>query len=647
MKFVENEPYRTKLIVGKYKYPCTITKKKDRLWFQFGFNKGLMAEVKMMAGAKWHGFEEIPIKQWSVEDNERNRFQISYLEGNNPYAIYDRELIPVKPSRNVYAHQGEILSHVITRRSSIVAAEMGTGKTLAIIEAMEWARDAGLADKWFYVAPKSALTSVQLEFDKWQSRVIPEFLTYDKLKTVVENWPPGVPPPQGVVYDESSRVKTPTSQRSKVAYYLANQIREHWGDNAFVILMSGSPAPKSPLDWWYQCEIACPGFLREGTYQKFRSNLALMSQGQTDAGQMFPKMITWLDDTTKCAVCGDVESEHALEVDDIDYHVFVPSVNEVERLYKRMNGLVIVKFKKDCLDLPEKQYRIVHCKPTQSTLNAAKLITASSSTVIKAMTLLRELSDGFQYEDVDVGMKECPGCNGTKTRSEHMYVGPDDLYEDAMDQAVTGQFGDYEKYFEERVVPCSLCSGVGEVVKYSREAVQVPCPKEDALREIIDQHDDVGRLVTYAGFTGSVERCVQVFLQEQWDVIRVDGRGWWSTIEGDPKTLLKIFQNSREMHPRIAFVAQPGAAGMGLTLTASPTIVYYSNDFNGESRIQSEDRIHRAGMDTNRAPTIIDLIHLQTDQLVLDNLQKKRELQQITMGEFKAAINNTEGTVER
>ena len=92
------------------------------------------------------------------------------------------------------------------------------------------------------------------------------------------------------------------------------------------------------------------------------------------------------------------------------------------------------------------------------------------------------------------------------------------------------------------------------------------------------------------------------------------------------------------MYPRLAFIGHPGSAGMGLTLTASPAILYYSNDFNAESRIQSEDRIHRLGMDTNKGATIIDIFNLPTDEYVLDNLNKKRDLQSMTMGELSTIL---------
>ena len=82
-----------------------------------------------------------------------------------------------------------------------------------------------------------------------------------------------------------------------------------------------------------------------------------------------------------------------------------------------------------------------------------------------------------------------------------------------------------------------------------------------------------------------------------------------------------------EKHKRLCFVGHPKAGGMALTLTASPTEIFYSNDFAGEARMQAEDRFHRGGMDTNRGATIIDYFHLPTDKYVHTNLMIKKNLQ--------------------
>ena len=77
---------------------------------------------------------------------------------------------------------------------------------------------------------------------------------------------------------------------------------------------------------------------------------------------------------------------------------------------------------------------------------------------------------------------------------------------------------------------------------------------------------------------------------------------------------------------------------MGLTLTASPSLFYYSNSFNADDRLQSQDRIHRLGMDTNRGATIIDVVHLDIDQYIIDNLERKQKLQNLTMGQLREAM---------
>jgi len=489
------------------------------------------------------------------------------------------------------------------------------GKTLVGIEVME---RSGFED-WWYVGPKSAIKAVEYEFNQWDARVIPEVMTYQKLVKLVKS---DADPPQGLWLDESSRIKSPTAQRSQAALIMADRIREKYGKNGYIILTSGSPAPKSPLDWYNQCETACSGFIKEGSYAKFRNTLAIISQEENLFGQAYPKVVAWLDDSNKCAICGEYKDTHSSIDLDAD-HQFTPSVNECERLYKRMSGLVLVQFKKDCLDLPDKIYRCIELKPSKSILDIAKSLVAGANTIVAGLILLRELSDGFQYIEKESGEKQCSVCAG-KGAIPNPLVGSD-LPEDSQPIDIN---------LNETVI-CDGCGGIGTIKTYTQIAEQFETPKDEALRELLDEYSEIGRVIIYAGFTGSIDRCVQIVKDCGWEYIRVDGRGWHSSIDGDELT---NFQKELVKYPRIAFIGQPGAAGMGLTLTASPVIIYYSNDFNAESRIQSEDRAHRPGMDINRGCTIIDLLHLNTDYLILENLKKKRELQALTMGDVTKAL---------
>ena len=58
---------------------------------------------------------------------------------------------------------------------------------------------------------------------------------------------------------------------------------------------------------------------------------------------------------------------------------------------------------------------------------------------------------------------------------------------------------------------------------------------------------------------------------------------------------------------------QPESGGLSLTLVESRMSVYWSNSAKPEYRTQSEDRIHRIGMDLNKGCVIVDLIHLPSD----------------------------------
>ena len=80
------------------------------------------------------------------------------------------------------------------------------------------------------------------------------------------------------------------------------------------------------------------------------------------------------------------------------------------------------------------------------------------------------------------------------------------------------------------------------------------------------------------------------------------------------------------------FVGNPQTAGRGITLTAANTVIYYANDFNLETRIQSEDRCHRIGQ--HNPVTYIDLITEGTiDKKIVKSLRNKINLSAKVLGE--------------
>jgi SNF2 family DNA or RNA helicase len=76
------------------------------------------------------------------------------------------------------------------------------------------------------------------------------------------------------------------------------------------------------------------------------------------------------------------------------------------------------------------------------------------------------------------------------------------------------------------------------------------------------------------------------------------------------------------------FIGTPQAGGTGLTLTAAEYAIYYSNSFDLEQRLQSEDRCHRIGTKNN--VTYIDIeCQKSIDSKIIKALRDKKNIADI------------------
>lgn len=640
-----NGQHRVKLITTTKRgtqlaHPATITVDQAKIEFTDS-PFALKNEIKAMAGSRWHGFDEVaPKKVWTVSNCARNWFQLRWLMGENVYAWFERECKQHKYDRPLRQHQVDMSDTCLTFHYQILGAEMGTGKTLTAIEVIE---RSGCKD-WIWCGPLKSTENIEREFTKWELRsdINVQMTTPERLVTMMSNWESGKRAPMGLILDESSRFKNFNTQRTKAAYDLAHIIRENYGHDGYVILMSGTPSPKSPIDWWSQCEICYPGFIREGTAKAFEQRMAFLVQKEMGDGKFWQR-IGWKDDKTKCTVCGlrkeDGEHDAGPEFDR-PFHNFEPSSNEVSYFYQRAQGLVTVVHKKDCLDLPDKVYEEDHCEPTPSTMRAASALVKAAPNVITGITWLRELSDGFQYRDQADGTRKCDHCdNQEKPGHIIQWYDPDD--ESRTYQSVDFVLEDLRAKLEKRWIPCPMCGGSTEVTKYKRIIRKVPTPKEDKLKSRLAQCEETGRVVVFAGFQGSVDRVAGICRGEGWDVVRCDGRGWQVTDKSGslvPITKPLEYWANLEDNLRVAFVAHPASGGLSLNLVEARMAIFWSNDFNPESRSQAEDRIHRLGMDENKGCKIVDIFHLPTDRRVRHILRENRKLELMTLGELVTDI---------
>ena len=654
--------FTTKMRAGQFYVPVRIDVRDGRMEFNFAYNKELIEEIKTSFDKrKWHGNDANDGRKiWSAPINYRNLFQLEALQGKygpDPYRHWSEINYPVEKIENhcssrhkaivPYKHQLDMMQHGMSVHWFIWGAEMGLGKTIAAVLMAEMFRPRYEYGEILWVGPTSALTAAKVDFRKWDVRLPVQMMTYDSLKRLVEEWPSGQPAPRVFIMDEASRCKTPSAQRTIACDHIANSMRREYGWDCLIGELSGTPAPKTPADWWSLCEIACPGFLREANIFAFRERLGIFSKEESEYGG-YKKLITWLDDENKCRTCGQLAGDYKHMMGD---HPWQASVNEVAKLSKRLSGLVLTKYKKDCLDLPEKRYKIFELEPTAEVQRMAKMIMQTERRSCDALIKLRTLSDGFIYKSVPTGeVVACVECTG----GEHIeYVDESDpdipLSSQEISEGCRYVWSDWSEESEPevverlpikliaRTVKCYNCDGEGTVPVMHRIYDEIDCPKDNVLIELLALHEESGRLNVYAGFQGSLDRTTRICRQQGWAVIKADGRGW-EMVKPDGaivglkrEEMMWLYQEGDEAFPKVAFNGQPGAAGMGLQLTAAHGTFFFSNDFLPENRMQAEDRGHRIGMDVIRGGWIYDAFHLPSDRKVYDSLKKSRNLLKMSM----------------
>ena len=154
-----------------------------------------------------------------------------------------------------------------------------------------------------------------------------------------------------------------------------------------------------------------------------------------------------------------------------------------------------------------------------------------------------------------------------------------------------------------------------------------PNPKLAELMEICDELPQE-RIIIWARYRAELDLIAATLREKYGEESVVEFHGG---IKSEERTRgRRAFQDAGS-NVRF-FVGQPQAGGIGLTLTAASTVVYYSNTFALEDRLQSEDRAHRIGQSKN--VTYIDLVAKGTmDVRLIAGLRAKKSLADIVTGD--------------
>ena len=148
------------------------------------------------------------------------------------------------------------------------------------------------------------------------------------------------------------------------------------------------------------------------------------------------------------------------------------------------------------------------------------------------------------------------------------------------------------------------------------------------INELIDVLEDVeGKSIIWAHYQYDVKAIIKAVVEKYGPGSVVDYYGL--TPKEERQGHINRFQDDPKCR---FFIGTPSTGGYGITLTAANTVIYYSNGYDLEKRLQSEDRAHRMGQ--KKPVTYVDINAEDTvDEKIVKALRKKINIASEVLGE--------------
>ena len=317
-----------------------------------------------------------------------------------------------------------------------------------------------------------------------------------------------------LVVDESSRIKTPGTHRTKVITKLGKLAK-------YKRILTGTPVTKGAEDVYSQFKFLDPYILGYDSFYTFRARYCIMRE--------------------------------------YDNRKWIVGYQNVDELTNSIKGHSFRVLKKDCLDLPEKIYQ---------------------RTYVELSKEQRQIYNSIKNEYVAT-------------------LGDDEI---SVPETIT-------RILRLQQVACGWFPSENNEVK----PINKTNLRLKALLNIISEID--AKIIIWARFRADI-MAIGAALGDS-------GVSYYGDISSDDRVVaVDRFQRD----PKIRyFIGQPQSGGIGLTLTAAEYAIYYSNSFDLETRLQSEDRCHRIGTETNI--TYIDMEATNTvDGRIIKALRNKKSV---------------------
>ena len=248
--------------------------------------------------------------------------------------------------------------------------------------------------------------------------------------------------------------------------------------------------------------------------------------------------------------------------------------------------------------------------------------------VVDAFQNLAELSEklqGFSYRVLKEDCLDLPPKNFIK---RHVTLTPDQkkVYQQMKKEAIAtlnGKVTSTITVLTQLMRLHQITCGHFTADDWSTQSVE-----SNRLNELMSVLEETeGKAIIWANYQLSVSEIIQRIIKEYGKDSYVHYYGL--TSQEDRQDFIRKFQND----PKCRFlIGTPQTGGYGITLTQANTVIYYSNGYDLEKRLQSEDRAHRIGQ--NKTVTYVDIIAEDTvDEKIVKALRNKINIASEVMGE--------------
>ena len=153
--------------------------------------------------------------------------------------------------------------------------------------------------------------------------------------------------------------------------------------------------------------------------------------------------------------------------------------------------------------------------------------------------------------------------------------------------------------------------------------------KNNRLDDLLDLLDEIeGKAIIWANYVHDIEHITKAIKKKYGNDSIVQYYGAIDSKERQEG--IKKFQDTTSQAK--FFIGNPQTGCYGITLTAASNVIYYSNGYDLEKRLQSEDRAHRIGQ--KKSVTYVDFIAEKTvDEKIVKALRKKINIASEILGD--------------